>query len=312
MLASVAESRQEAAAKSRWFLRAAAAVLILPAPLDPPDRAAGKRGRVDLTLLCIGDVVGKPGRSAVAQAVPRLVQARQIDCVIANVENAAAGSGLTAELYRQFLLHGVHLMTLGDHIYRRGDLVRVLAESDRLVRPANYPRAAAGRAFTVFETAAGPRVALISLQGRLFMKPPCDCPYHAVDEVLKQLPPEVKVIVVDMHAEATSEKIALGWHLNGRASLVFGTHTHVPTADERVLDQGTAYITDLGMTGPYDGVLGRRKDRVLQALLTGMPAPFDVAVGDVRLCGVLVTVDPETGRAHHIERICVNENAEPV
>ncbi len=287
-------------------------MLILPTPLDPPARAAGKRGRVDLTLLCIGDVVGRPGRSAVAQAVPRLVQARRVDCVIANVENAAAGSGLTAELYRQFLLHGVHLMTMGDHIYRRGDIVRVLAESDRLVRPANYPAAAAGRTWAVFATAAGPPVALISLQGRLFMKPPCDCPYHAVDEVLKQLPPEVKVVVVDMHAEATSEKIALGWHLNGRASLVFGTHTHVQTADERILDQGTAYITDLGMTGPYDGVLGRRKDRVLQALLTGMPAPFDVAVGDVRLCGVLVTVDAETGRARRIERVCVNERAEPV
>ncbi len=274
--------------------------------------AVGKRGFVDLTLLCIGDVVGKPGRSVVAQAVPRLVKAHQIDCVIANVENAAAGSGLTDELYRKFLLYGVHLMTMGDHIYRRSDIVRVLAESDRLVRPANYPSEAAGRTLAVFETAAGPRVALISLQGRLFMKPPCDCPYHAVDGVLRLIPPDVKTVVVDMHAEATSEKIAMGWHLNGRASLVFGTHTHVQTADERVLDQGTAYITDLGMTGPYDSVLGRRKDRVLHSLLTGMPAPFDVATDDPRLCGVLVKVDTETGWAHHIQRVCVNENAEPV
>ena len=266
---------------------------------------------MDITLLCIGDVVGRPGRSIVSQAVPRLVKQHQIDCVIANVENAAAGSGLTADLHRKFLEYGVHLMTMGDHIYRRSELVPVLQQSDCLVRPANYPPQAAGREFAVYRTEGGASVAVVSLQGRLYMRPPCDCPFHAIDRVLGQIPPEVKVIVVDMHAEATSEKVAMGWYLNGRVSAVFGTHTHVPTADERILDQGTAYITDLGMTGPFDGVLGRRKDRVLQSLITGMPAPYDVASDDVRLSGIIVRVDGATGRAQHIERVCATGPSAP-
>lgn len=258
---------------------------------------------MDVTVLCIGDVVGKPGRSAVSQALPRLVKAHGVDCVIVNVENAAAGSGLTETLYKKFLAYGVDLMTMGDHIYRRHDLVPVLEQTDRLVRPANYPSEAAGPEFAVFQTQRGPAVAVISLMGRLFMRPPSDCPFHAVDRVLDRIPDHVKIIVVDVHAEATSEKIAMGWYLNGRVSVVFGTHTHVTTADERILDHHTAYITDLGMTGPYDGVLGRRTDRVLKATTTGMPAPFDVATGDVKVCGILVKVDSETGRARHIERI---------
>jgi hypothetical protein len=261
---------------------------------------------LDITLLCIGDVVGRPGRSVLSQAVPRLIKERGVDCVIANLENAAAGSGMTGELYNKFLLYGVHLITMGDHIYRRKELIPILQDSDRIVRPANYPAEAVGKSYAVYRTERGPAVAVVSLQGRLYMRPPCDCPFHAVDLVLSQIPPEVKIIAVDMHAEATSEKIAMGWHLNGRVSVVFGTHTHVQTADERVLDGGTAYITDLGMTGPYDSVLGRRKDRVLSSLTTGMPAPFDVAADDARMCGVLVTVDGVTGRAKSIERVCAN------
>ncbi len=260
---------------------------------------------MDITLLCIGDVVGKPGRSVLSQTLPHLVKTREIDCVIANVENAAAGSGMTELIYKKFLAYGVDLMTMGDHIYRRRELVPVLNESECLVRPANFPPEAAGREFAVFETVRGPRVAVISLVGRLFMRPPTDCPFHAIDRVLRQIPEDVKIVVVDMHAEATSEKIAMGWHLDGRVSVVFGTHTHVATADERVLDQGTAYITDVGMTGPHDGVLGRRKDRVLYALTTGMPSPFDVSLGDVRANGILVKVDSDTGKAHHIERMCL-------
>jgi hypothetical protein len=256
-----------------------------------------------ITLLCVGDVVGRPGRAAVAHLLPGLVRDRAVDCVIANVENAAAGSGLTAGLYTKFLRYGVNLLTMGDHIYRRSDLLPVLQEADSIVRPANLPAEAAGRELAVYQTKAGPQVAVASLLGRLFMKPVADCPFHAIDRVLGQVPAEVKIVAVDMHAEATSEKIAMGWHLNGRVSLVFGTHTHVATADERVLDQGTAYITDVGMTGPFDGVLGRRRDRVLKAITTGMPAAFDVATGDLRLSGILVKVDSETGRAVHIERI---------
>ena len=147
--------------------------------------------------------------------------------------------------------------------------------------------------------------------GRLFMRPPCECPFHAMDQVLSRISEDVKTVVVDVHAEATSEKIAMGWYLNGRVSVVFGTHTHVPTADETILDRGTAYITDLGMTGPYDSVLGRKKERILKALITGMPAPFDVATDDVRLCGILVKVDCDTGRARHIERVCVKSDSLP-
>ncbi|MBN2561944.1 MAG: TIGR00282 family metallophosphoesterase [Phycisphaerae bacterium] len=257
-----------------------------------------------MTLLCIGDVVGRPGRSVVSQTLPQLVKKHKVDCVIANVENAAAGSGLTEALYDKFLQYGVDLMTMGDHIYRRRELVPVLRQSDRIVKPANYPHEAAGRQFAVFETKRGVRLAVVSLLGRLYMRPPCDCPFHAIDYVLEQIPRDVKIIAVDMHAEATSEKIAMGWHLNGRVSVVFGTHTHVQTADERILDQKTAYITDLGMTGPYDSVLGRRKDRVLRALTTGMPTPYDVATGDEKLCGIVVKIDSDTGWAYHIERVC--------
>jgi metallophosphoesterase (TIGR00282 family) len=260
---------------------------------------------LDINLLCIGDVVGKPGRIAIAQMLPKLVKDHALDCVIANVENAAAGSGLTEGLHAKFLRFGVSLLTMGDHIYRRGDLVPVLERSTSIVRPANFPAESAGREFAVYQTKQGPQVAVVSLLGRLFMKPVSDCPFHAIDRVLGEMPLEVKIVVVDVHAEATSEKIAMGWYLNGRVSVVFGTHTHVATADERILDQGTAYITDLGMTGPHDSVLGRRKDRVLQTLTTGMPTPFDVASGDIRLNGILVKVDGETGRAHHIERVSV-------
>ncbi|MEK6644073.1 MAG: TIGR00282 family metallophosphoesterase [Planctomycetota bacterium] len=265
---------------------------------------------MEVTLLCIGDVVGRPGRAVVSQAVPKLVRERQVDCVIANVENAAAGSGLTQQLYAKFLRYGVNVMTMGDHIYRKADILPVLEQSEQIVRPVNYPAEAAGRLFAIHTTASGVKIAVMSVMGRLFMQPPADCPFHAMDRVLETLPSDVKVIVVDMHGEATSEKVAMGWHLEGRVSVLFGTHTHVQTADERVLEGGTAYITDLGMSGPYDGVLGRRKDRVLKALTTGMPAPFDVAVGDPRMCGILVRVEAETGRATHIERVCVLGTAE--
>lgn len=256
-----------------------------------------------LKILCIGDVVGRPGRQVVSQAVPALMRERGVNCVVANVENAAAGSGLTEALYEKFLRYGVDVMTMGDHIYRKADLLPVLERSDRIVRPANFPPESIGREFTLIETKAGPRVAVISLIGRLFIKTVSDCPFHAVERVLARLPRDVKVVVVDMHAEATSEKVAMGWHLDGRVSVVFGTHTHVPTADERVLPRGTAYVTDLGMAGPYDSVLGRRKDRVLHAMTTGMPTPFDVATDDARMYGVIVTVDSDTGLATAIERV---------
>lgn len=243
--------------------------------------------------------------------MPVLVKQHGIDCVIANVENAANGSGLTESLYEKFLKYGVHLMTLGDHIYRKAEIMPVLQRSDRIVRPANYPPDSIGKEVAIFQTPTGARVAIVSLMGRLFMKPPCDCPFKAVDRVLSRLPNDVKIVAVDVHAEATSEHVAMGWHLNGRTSIVFGTHTHVQTADERILDRGTAYITDLGMTGPYDSVLGRRKDRVLRSMITGLPTPFDVATDDSRLSGILVRVDAESGRASQIERVHIRESELP-
>ena len=264
---------------------------------------------MQVNLLCIGDVVGRPGRFAVSQALPALIKKYDLHSVICNAENIAGGSGLTPQLYDKLRRYGVDLVTLGDHIYRRREIVPVLESSDRIVRPANLSASAAGRTFAIHETRIGPKVAVISLLGRLYMKLQTDCPFNAVDKVISQLPPEVKIIVIDIHAEATSEKIAMGWHLDGRASLVFGTHTHVPTADERVLPHGTAYITDVGMTGPYDSVLGRRKDRVVRTLITHMPNPYDVATEDPRLCGVVVQVDSTTGRATHIERISIAESS---
>jgi metallophosphoesterase (TIGR00282 family) len=261
---------------------------------------------VQINILCIGDVVGRPGKFVLSHALPGLVRERSIDCVIANVENIAGGSGMTPQLYEKVRRQGVDLMTMGDHIYRRGEIIPVLQRSTCVVRPANYPARAAGREFAVFQTKQGPSVAVVSIMGRLFMKPIVDCPFEAIDRVLVQLPKDVKIVVVDVHAETTSEKVALGWHLDGRASVVFGTHTHIPTADERILPQGTAYITDVGMTGPYESVLGRRTDRVTHYLTTGMPEPFEVATGDVRLCGIVATVDAESGRATHIERIRVD------
>jgi metallophosphoesterase (TIGR00282 family) len=229
----------------------------------------------------------------------------EVSCVIVNAENMAGGSGLTPQLYEKLKRYGVHLITMGDHTYRRRDVLQILEEKPDIVRPANFPSRAVGREFAVYETPSGVQIAVIALLGRMFIRPATDCPYMAVDRVLKALPREVTGIFVDMHAEATSEKIAMGWHLNGRVTCVYGTHTHVQTADERVLSGGTAYITDLGMTGPHDSVLGRRKDNVLKSLITGMNYPFDVAIGDPRLHGVVVTFDEGTGRATAIERIAV-------
>lgn len=258
---------------------------------------------MELKILCIGDIVGAPGRKVLQEALPILVPKHGIECVIVNAENAAAGSGLTDQLHQKIIKCGVHLITMGDHIYRRKEIYPVLAKETNIVKPANLPAAAPGRDFAIYQTPKGDQIAVISVLGRLFMKIMVDDPFAAVNRVLALLPKSVKIIVVDIHAEATSEKVALGWHLDGRVSVVFGTHTHVPTADERILPQGTAYITDLGMSGPYDSVLGREKDRVIGSMMTAIPSAFDVANGDPRLCGIIVSVETTTGLAHHIERV---------
>lgn len=264
---------------------------------------------MQVNLLCIGDTVGRPGRFILSQKLPKLVQQYDLHCIICNAENAAGGSGLTHQLYEKFRRYGIHLITLGDHAFRRQEIIPVLERAQDIARPANFAQAAPGKGWAVYETPLGPKVAVVTVLGRLYMKPPTDCPFQAIEKTLSQIPQDVKIIAVDVHAEATSEKVAIGWHFDGRVSVVFGTHTHIPTADERILPNGTAYITDVGMTGPYDSVLGRRKDRVLKALLTGLHAPFDVAADDIRLCGLLVSVDSATGRATHVERIRVNSDA---
>jgi metallophosphoesterase (TIGR00282 family) len=260
---------------------------------------------MQIKLLCIGDIVGRPGRQLLADQLRQLIKQWEIDCVITNAENAAGGSGLTGSIYDKLQKYGVNLITMGDHIYRKRDFMGILQNAEDIVRPANLSAQAAGREYALYTTSAGPQVAVISLLGRMFMPQPSDNPFNAVEKVLTKIPPDVKVIVVDMHAEATSEKIAMGWFLDGRVSVVFGTHTHVTTADETILPEGTAYITDLGMTGPHESVLGRTTERVVKSLVTQMPQAYSVATGDVRINGIVVTVDALTGRASEIKRICI-------
>lgn len=262
-----------------------------------------------MRLLLIGDIVGRPGKHACSQIVPRLIRERDLDGVIANAENTTGGSGLTPAMFTKLRHYGVDVCTMGDHIYKRLEITAALNNSDRIVKPANLPAEAAGLTHTVISLRNGERIAVISLLGRTFMNMKADCPFHAIDRILAALPPEVTVRIVDMHAETTGEKVAMGWHLDGRVSAMFGTHTHIQTADERILPLGTAYITDLGMTGPYDSVLGRDKRAVIRNLMTSMPFPFDVASDDVRLCGAIVEVDAETGKATGIERVCEREMA---
>jgi metallophosphoesterase (TIGR00282 family) len=231
--------------------------------------------------------------------------------VIANAENIAGGSGITTNLFHKIRSYGVDVVTLGDHVFKRADIIPTLQSSERILRPANLSAGAAGRPFTCITTNSGVNVCIFALLGRIYMNLPADDPFAAADRVLEQVPDNVRVCICDMHAEATSEKVAMGHWLDGRASLIFGTHTHIPTADARILPGGSAFISDIGMCGPYDSVLGRRKDRVLKYMTTNMPVPFDVATADVRMCGAIAEIDETTGRASSIERIEVQgENAE--
>ncbi len=255
-----------------------------------------------MRLLVIGDIVGRPGKHVCSQLIPRLIRDRGLDLVIANAENAADGSGLTAPMFAKLRHYGVDVCTLGDHVYKRRETLALLESTDRVLRPANLPPEATGSEITIVEARNGAHVAVFSVLGRTYMNIRSDCPFHAADRLLAQIPTGVRV-VVDIHAETTSEKIAMGWYLDGRVIAVVGTHTHVQTADERVLPGGTAYITDLGMTGPYDSVLGRDKHAVVQSLVTGVPRPYSVASEDSRLCGVIIEVDDTTGRATAIERV---------
>jgi 2',3'-cyclic-nucleotide 2'-phosphodiesterase len=258
-------------------------------------------------LLLIGDIVGKPGRQIVAEAVAGLRIEEDLDLIVANAENAAGGSGLTPAIYHELIVAGLDGITLGDHAYRRREIFSVLESETRIVRPANYPDNAPGRESMVLTARNGVRVAVFICLGRVFMQP-VDCPLRAADRVLAALPPDVKVVLMDYHAEATSDMQIMGRYLDGRVTAVLGTHTHVPTADEQILPGGTALQCDVGMTGPHESVLGRRIDRVLETTQTFRPTHFEVARGDSRLHGTLVECDPATGRATAIRRISVDQS----
>jgi metallophosphoesterase (TIGR00282 family) len=262
-----------------------------------------------LNVLCIGDIVGRPGRRIIAGKLKRLVKELDIDCVIANAENAAGGSGLTPQIYNKLLRYGVNLITLGDHTYRKRVIIKTLEVADNIARPANLSEFAAGRGIGVYKTGKGPTVGVISLIGRMFMKP-ADCPYSAVDKILPQLQQQADIVIVDFHAEATSEKVAMGYHLDGRVSCVFGTHTHIATADEKILPKGTAYITDIGMTGSHDSVLGRGAESVLKSFRTQMPFPFEIATGNVKMDAIVVAVDSSSKQAERIERVKIDAESQ--
>jgi metallophosphoesterase (TIGR00282 family) len=256
-----------------------------------------------MKLLFIGDLVGRPGRELVRKSLKALVRAYGIDVVVANAENAAAGAGITRDIAVDLLKDGVHVLTSGNHIWDKREVLAFIGEEPRLLRPANYPVGAPGAGSVVLHTSSGVPVAVINLMGRVFLANIDDPFAVALAEIERVRERGARVIFVDFHAETTSEKIAMGWHLDGRVTALVGTHTHVQTADARMLPRGTAYLTDAGMTGPHDGVIGMDRDAVLSRFLTGMPARFEPATGDLRLHGVVVGADDVTGLATSIDTL---------
>jgi metallophosphoesterase (TIGR00282 family) len=253
-------------------------------------------------LLFIGDVMGEAGRSMVTRFVPALKQKHSIDVVIANTENMAGGFGVTPETYLEMTQAGVNVMTGGNHSFDKKEGVPVMQDESDILRPANYPAGTPGKGSTLYTSPKGFKVGVINVMGRTFMDP-LDDPFRVADELFDELHKHTPIVVLDIHAEATSEKMAMGWHFDGRASFVVGTHTHVQTADERILPGGTAFLTDAGMTGPYDSVIGVKKEIVVQKFLTKRGRRFEVANGEPWLCGAIVEIDASTGRAESIERV---------
>ena len=258
-----------------------------------------------MRVLILGDVMGRPARRAVRDLVPSLIDKEEIDLVVANAENAAGGMGVDLKSAKELLSAGVQVLTSGNHIWKKKEIYPFLDEQESLIRPANYPAGAPGKGWCVWQH-NGLRALVINLQGRVFMPNHVDDPFRCVDEILKQQGSQSPVVIVDMHAEATSEKYAMGWYLDGRASIVFGTHTHVQTADERILPGGTAYITDLGMCGPFDSVIGMDKETVIRGFITQLPRQFEVAQDNVVLQGVIADLDDENGRARAIRRLRIH------
>jgi metallophosphoesterase (TIGR00282 family) len=254
-----------------------------------------------MKVLMIGDVVGKPGRLAVLERIQDIREQHDIDLAIMNAENLAGGFSVTPSLCEQLFASGINVMTSGNHIFDKKEAIQYIAKQPRLIRPANYPPNTPGSGMWT-GVIRGTAVAVINLMGRVFM-PPSDDPFRAVDHLFESLPTETKVRIVDMHAEATSEKVAMGWYLDGRVSAVVGTHTHVQTADERLLPQGTAYLTDVGMTGSYAGVIGMKKEDIITRFTSALGRRADHCTGEVRICAAVLDIDEETGRARQITRL---------
>jgi metallophosphoesterase (TIGR00282 family) len=255
-----------------------------------------------MRILFVGDIVGSPGREAVKALLPGLKQELELDFSIANAENAAGGSGITSRVARELFDAGLDVLTSGDHVWKKSEIFEFIDQEERILRPANFPDGAPGRGAAVFKTKAGIKVGVVNLQGRVFMEA-LECPFKTGRRLVEELSRETKVIIVDIHAEATSEKVALGWYLDGKVSAVLGTHTHIPTADEKILPQGSAYITDVGMVGPQDSVIGRKIEDVLARFVTSLPMRFEVAKDNIQLQGVVLDIDEETGKARSIIRI---------
>lgn len=256
-----------------------------------------------MRVLAVGDIVGRPGRRAMAALLPGLRKDLGLDFVVANGENAAGGIGITPTVGQELLGLGVDLLTMGNHTWGKREAYEFLDSEPRIVRPANYPEGSPGRGWTVVRSRAGVPVGVLNLGGRVYADAHLDCPFRAASRILEEMDGQTRVVLVDFHGEATSEKVAMGHYLDGRASAVFGTHTHVLTADAKILPGGTAYLTDLGMTGPADSVIGIRKDIVIEKFLSQMPVRFEVASGPVELCGAVFDVDEATGRARSVEVI---------
>ncbi|OZM58646.1 TIGR00282 family metallophosphoesterase [Lottiidibacillus patelloidae] len=259
-----------------------------------------------MKILFIGDVVGSPGRNMVNEYLPKLKRKYNPTFTIVNGENAASGKGITEKIYRGFLQAGAQAITLGNHTWDKRDIFEFIDDAPHLVRPANFPKDTPGKGYTLLKV-NNLLLAVVNLQGRTFL-PPIDCPFRKADEIIAEVKKHTPYIFVDFHAEATSEKQAMGWYLDGKVSAVVGTHTHVQTADERILPNGTAYITDVGMTGPYDGILGVEKEAVLKRFLTSLPVRFEVTSGREQLNAVLMNFDNQTGKAEDIKRIIINED----
>ncbi len=259
-----------------------------------------------MRILFVGDIFGKPGREIARRAIPALIERESLDLVIANVENAAAGFGITGDLAEAILGYGVDVMTTGNHVWDKKEVLEYFPRQPKLLRPANFPAGAPGRGSWLGRTKTGEPVAVLNLMGRVFMTP-LDDPFALALREIEQLRAKTRVIFVDFHAEATSEKVAMGWHLDGRVTAVSGTHTHVQTADDRILPKGTAYITDAGMTGPHDSIIGVTVDAALGRFVTGMPSKFEAAAGGARLNAIIVSADAATGKATSIERLNLSE-----